>query len=321
MRLGRTPTLRARNGGWETDAMSIRFGVSPIAWINDDLPALGGNTPVESVLADAHEIGFVGIELGGKFPKDPVLLEPLLKRHQLALVGGWYSAGLLARTAEEEIQSLQAHLALLKAMNCSLFILAETSNAIHCEQGTALSATPRLAESAWNEFGARLTAVGDYLSRAGLRMAYHHHLGTVVESQQDLKRFLDATGPSVGLTVDTGHAALGGIDVPALIRNHPDRVAHVHCKDVRLNVFNQVKSEGRSFLNGVISGMFTVPGDGDLSFAGVMQTLAQIGYAGWIIVEAEQDPAVANPKTYAALGLKTLRDQAAAAKLIKAEHS
>ena len=301
--------------------MSIRFGVSPIAWINDDLPELGGDTPLESVLADAHAVGFSGIELGGKFPRDPQLLEPMLNRHRLALVGGWYSASLLLRPAREEIEALQTHLRLLKAMNCRVFIMAETSNAIHCDQGSALSASPRLADAGWHEFGAKLTQIADYLNGEGLRMAYHHHLGTVVESQQDLNRFLKATGPSVGLTVDTGHAALGGIDVVALIHEHPHRVAHVHCKDVRSRVFQQVQAESRSFLNGVISGMFTVPGDGDLKFSGVMQALAQIGYAGWIIVEAEQDPAVANPKSYAALGLKTLRAAAAAAKLIEGEPS
>jgi inosose dehydratase len=300
--------------------MSIQFGVSPIAWINDDLPELGGDTPLESVLADAHEVGFSGIELGGKFPRDAQVLHSLLSRHRLALVGGWYSANLLGRSAEQEISALQTHLALLKAMNCRVFIMAETSNAIHCDQGSALSATPRLAENGWSEFGAKLTTVANYINGQGLRMAYHHHLGTVVESQQDLNRFLKFTGPSVGLTVDTGHAALGGVDALALIHEHPHRVAHVHCKDVRSRVFKQVQSERRSFLNGVISGMFTVPGDGDLNFAGVMQALAQIGYAGWIIVEAEQDPAVANPKNYAALGLKTLRAEAAAAKLIEGEH-
>jgi inosose dehydratase len=301
--------------------MSIRFGVSPIAWINDDLPELGADTPLESVLADAHEVGFSGIELGGKFPKDTQVLGPMLSRHRLALVGGWYSASLLKRTAQEEIQALQAHLGLLKAMHCSVFIMAETSNAIHCDQRSALSATPRLAEDAWYAFGAKLTQIADYLHGEGLRMAYHHHLGTVVESQQDLNRFLKTTGPSVGLTVDTGHAALGGVDALALIHEHPHRVAHVHCKDVRSRVFKQVRSENRSFLSGVIGGMFTVPGDGDLKFAGIMQALAQIGYAGWIIVEAEQDPAVADPKTYAALGLKTLRAEAAAAKLIEGVHS
>jgi inosose dehydratase len=301
--------------------MSIRFGVSPIAWINDDLPELGGDTPLESVLADAHEVGFSGIELGGKFPKDPGVLTPMLRRYRLELVGGWYSASLLARSAEEEIQAMQVHLALLKAMNCRVFIIAETSNAIHCDQGSALSATPRLAEERWSEFGGKLTRVADYLNGQGLRMAYHHHLGTVVESQQDVGRFLKSTGQSVGLTVDTGHAALGGVDALALIHEHPHRVAHVHCKDVRTRVFTKVQSDGRSFLNGVISGMFTVPGDGDLKFTGVMQALAQIGYAGWIIVEAEQDPEVANPKNYAALGLKTLRAEAAAAKLVEGEHT
>ncbi len=206
-------------------------------------------------------------------------------------------------------------------MGCSVFILAETSNAIHCDQASPMSATPRLADSAWDEFGKKLTEVADYLAQAGLRMAYHHHLGTVVESQRDLDRFLKSTEPSVGLTVDTGHAALGGIDTLALIRDHPLRVAHVHCKDIRSRVFSRVKSESKSFLSGVISGMFTVPGDGDLEFAGVMQALAKIGYAGWIIVEAEQDPAVANPKVYAALGLKTLRREASAAKLHEMERS
>jgi inosose dehydratase len=301
--------------------MSIRFGVSPIAWINDDLPALGGDTPLESVLADAHEVGFSGIELGGKFPREPAVLKALLSRYRLALVGGWYSASLLTRSAEEEIEALQTHLALLKAMDCRVFIIAETSNAIHCDQGSGLSATPHLAGDSWKEFGRKLAQVADYLGKEGLRMAYHHHLGTVVESQQDLDRLLQSTGPSVGLTVDTGHAALGGIDAVTLIHEHPQRVAHVHCKDARTRVFRQVQSESRSFLDGVISGMFTVPGDGDLEFAGVMQALAQIGYAGWIIVEAEQDPAVANPRTYAALGLKTLRAEAAAANLIKGEKS
>jgi inosose dehydratase len=301
--------------------VSIRFGVSPIAWINDDLPTLGGNTPLESVLADARDLGFTGIELGGTFPRDPEVLETLLSKHQLALVGGWYSANLLTRSSEAEIEALQPHLALLKAMSCRVFILAETSNAIHSNQGCPLSATPRLADADWDRFGRKLTDVAEHLSRAGLRMAYHHHLGTVVESQPDLDRFLESTGPSVGLTVDTGHAALGGVDTLALIRMHPHRIVHVHCKDIRSTVFEKVQSEGRSFLSGVLGGMFTVPGDGDIEFASVMQALARIGYSGWIIVEAEQDPALANPKRYAALGLKTLRREASAAHLHEAEHS
>ena len=299
--------------------MSIRFGVSPIAWINDDMPELGGDTPLERVFAEAHDIGFTGIELGGKFPRDPESLTALLARFQLTLVGGWYSASLLTRSAREEITALQSHLALLKALDCRVFIHAETSNAIHGDRARPLSATPRLDRLGWGPFGAKLTEVADYVTAQGLRFAYHHHLGTVVESSEDIERFLRSTGPSVGMTVDTGHAALAGVDPMALIREHPQRVAHVHCKDVRGQVFRNIKTAGGSFLHGVLDGMFTVPGDGDLDFKQVMQALAAIGYSGWIIVEAEQDPAIADPRRYGELGLKTLRREALAAGLRMAE--
>jgi len=295
--------------------VSIRFGVSPIAWINDDMPELGGDTPLERVFADARDIGFTGIELGGKFPRDPEGLSALLARFQLALVGGWYSASLLTRTARQEIAALQAHLKLLQALDCRVFIHAETSNAIHGDRSRPLSATPRLNRAEWAPFGAKLTEVADYVAAQGLRFAYHHHLGTVVESSEDIEQFLKSTGPSVGLTLDTGHAALAGVDPVALIRAHPQRVAHVHCKDVRGQVFRKLKSEGGSFLLGVLDGMFTVPGDGDLDFSEVMQALAAIGYSGWIIVEAEQDPAIADPRRYGEQGLRALRLEASAAGL------
>jgi inosose dehydratase len=293
--------------------MRIRFGVSPIAWINDDMPELGGDTPLDQVLGDARAIGFDGIELGGKFPRDPAALRSLLARFQLALAGGWYGARLLTRTARDEIAALQPHLELLQALDCRVFIIAETSNAIHGDRSHPLSAGPRLDRSAWARFGERLTEVADSVAACGLRLAYHHHLGTVVETGDDIERLLLATGPSVGFTLDTGHAALGSADAVSLIRSHPQRVAHVHCKDVRGKVFQRLKSEDGSFLSGVLQGMFTVPGDGDLDFGRLMQALAAIDYSGWIVVEAEQDPARADPRRYAELGLATLRRLAAAA--------
>ena len=299
--------------------MTIRFGVSPIAWINDDMPELGGNTPLERVLGEARDIGFAGIELGGRFPRDARTLSTLLARFQLALVGGWYSANLLTRTAREEIAALQTHLELLTALGCRVFICAETSNAIHGDRARGMSATPRLDKADWAVFGAKLTEVADHVAVAGLRFAYHHHLGTVAESGEDIERFLGSTGPSVGLTIDTGHAALGGVDAVSLIQSHPQRVAHVHCKDIRSRVFRKVRTEDASFLQGVLNGMFTVPGDGDLDFGQVMRALRAIGYSGWIIVEAEQDPAIADPRRYGELGLATLRREAAAAGLETAE--
>jgi inosose dehydratase len=298
--------------------MSIRFGVSPIAWMNDDMPELGGDTPLETVLADARDLGFAGIELGGKFPREPATLRALLAPYDLELVGGWYSASLLDRSAEAEIEALQPHLSLLKAMDCSVFIQAETSNAVHGARAIPLGRTPRLAEADWPVFGHRLTRVADYIADQGLRFAYHHHLGTVVERPEDVDAFLRHTGASVGLTVDTGHAALGGIDPVALIGRAPARVAHVHCKDVRRPVFDALEEKGGSFLEGVLAGMFTVPGDGGLDYGAVMRALADIDYSGWIVVEAEQDPAVANPKEYGAIGIGTLRSEAEAAGLEEA---
>jgi inosose dehydratase len=299
--------------------LSIRFGVSPIGWINDDMPELGADTPLEQVLAEARDLGFAGIELGGRFPRDPPALAELLGRFKLILVGGWYGASLLTRTAREEIDALQPHLGLLKALGCRVFIHAETSNAIHGDRTRPLSATPRLDRAGWARFGAALTEVADTVAAAGLRFAYHHHLGTVVESSADIECLLQNTGPSVGMTIDTGHAALGGVDAVSLIRAHPRRVAHVHCKDIRGKVYSRIKAAGGSFLRGVLDGMFTVPGDGDLDFGKVMQALAEVGYCGWIIVEAEQNPAIADPRRYGALGLATLRREAAQAGFITAE--
>jgi inosose dehydratase len=298
--------------------VSVRFGVSPIAWVNDDMPELGGDTPLESILADARDIGFSGVELGGKFPKDAAVLKPLLAGYGLDLIGGWYSGELLVRDVEAEIAAAQDHLSLLKAMGSTVFVHAETSNAIHGQRGTPLSRTPRLDAAGWQAFGARLTAFAEYVQGQGLRFAYHHHLGTVVERPVDLEAFLAVTGEAVGLTLDTGHAALGGIDPVAAIRAHGKRIAHVHCKDVRAEVFAGVQTRGLSFLDGVLAGMFTVPGDGGLDYGAVMRALADISYSGWIVVEAEQDPAVADPRTYGALGLSTLEREAAAAGLKKA---
>ena len=295
--------------------MTIRFGVSPIAWANDDMPELGGDTPLESILADIRAVGFEGVELGGKFPRDAAALKPLLQRYGLDLIGGWYSGSLLVQDAAAEIAALQPHLALLKAMGSTAFVFAETSNAIHGQRGTAMTATPRLGADEWARFGERMTQVADYIQAQGLRFAYHHHLGTVVESLHDLDLFLHHTGASVGLTLDTGHAALGGIDPLLVIRKFPQRIAHVHCKDIRGAVHQAARAAGKSFLDGVLAGMFTVPGDGSLDYAAVMQALAQMKYSGWIVIEAEQDPALAEPKTYAELGLRTLKTRAAQAGL------
>jgi inosose dehydratase len=272
---------------------------------------LGGDTPVETILADAAAIGFAGVELGGAFPREPATLGAMLARHRLDLIGGWYSTHLLTRNVAEEIAALQPHLRLLQAMGSPVFIAAECDRAIHGDRDRPLAEAPRLGAADWPEFGARLAAVAAHAADQGLKFAYHFHLGTVVERPEDLDRLLAHTPEAVGLVVDTGHAALAGLDAVALIRRHPGRVVHVHAKDVRRPVFEQVRAGRRSFLDGVLAGMFTAPGDGDLDFAPVMSALADIGYAGWVVVEAEQDPKLADPVIYSRLGLATLKAAAA----------
>jgi inosose dehydratase len=298
--------------------MTVRFGVSPIAWTNDDMPELGADTAVETIVADAAAIGFEGIELGGRFPRDPVQLQALLAPHRLGLIGGWWSTHLLTRSADEEAQALEPHLALLRAMRSPVFIAAECSNAIHGDRARPLSQSPRLAPADWPAFGARLTALAAHVEGRCLKFAYHFHLGTVVERQDDLDRFVAHTDANVGFVVDTGHATLGGVDALALIRGHPERVAHVHAKSVRRAVFDALRAKDGSFLDGVLAGMFTAPGDGDIDFGPVMSALAQIGYRGWIVVEAEQDPRLADPVVFGRLGLSTLKAAATAAGLIVA---
>jgi inosose dehydratase len=287
--------------------VKIRWGVSPIAWCNDDLPELGGNTPLEQILRDAREIGFEGIELGNKFPREPERLKPLLASYSLSLIGGWYSSALLRRTAEAEIEALQSHLRLLKALDCTVFIIAETSNAVHTDRASRLADHPTLDAATWELFGARLSKVASHVASHGMRLAYHHHLGTVVETSEELDRFFEVTSESVGIVLDTGHASYGRIDPVAVLMKHARRIAHVHCKDVRAARHRTLVRTGSSFLDGVIHGMFTVPGDGDLDYEPFLRALSRIGYTGWVVVEAEQDPAVADPRAYGQRGLDTLQ--------------
>lgn len=296
--------------------MTIRWGVSPIAWCNDDMRELGGDTTLDQLLTDVKEIGFDGVELGNKFPRDPETLAPIMRNYGLDIVGGWYSSNLLIRDADAEIAALGNHLALLEYMDSSVFILAETSNAVHCDRyGSRLDQHPVLAPGDWKQFGERLNTVARYINDRGLRFAYHHHLGTIVETRDELERFFDATGDHVGLVLDTGHALFGDIEPIDVIKQRPERVTHVHCKDIRQAKYDEFRADGTSFLNGVVGGMFTAPGDGDYDYAPFMRALADMDYSGWIVIEAEQDPAIANPREYSQLGLDTLKMLAKQAEL------
>lgn len=290
--------------------MPIRIGANPIGWSNDDLQEIGGETPLETCLAEAREAGFEGMELGHKFPREPQALKAALAPFGMACISGWYSAELLRRDADEEMRHLRPHLDLLKAMGSTVLVFAETSNAIHGDRSKPLSQRPIMKSSDWAEFGRRITQVAERTLAEGARLVYHHHIGTIVESAADIDAFMAATGEAAHLLLDTGHATWGGADPAALARRYRARISHFHAKDVRQAVMEQARREDWSFLDAVLGqgsdlGVYTVPGDGMVDYPAVFRELP--GYSGWVVIEAEQDPQKAHPLTYARKGIAHLK--------------
>jgi inosose dehydratase len=287
--------------------MSVRIGINPLTWTIDDLPEVGGETSLETCLTEARAAGFEGVELGCKFPRTAPELEAALAPHGLALVSGWYSASLLLREAEAEFEAMRPHRELLDALGCEVVVVAETTRCIHGERGTRLSQRPVLAPADWPRFAGRLEELGKRLQDVGLRLAYHHHMGTVVQTEDEVDRLMDACDDSVSLLLDTGHLTFAGGDPVRAATRHAGRIAHLHCKDVRRAVLSRSVNRDSSFLDAVLDGVFTVPGDGCVDYPGVLEPVARAGYRGWLVVEAEQDPAVAPSAEYAALGYRNLR--------------
>jgi inosose dehydratase len=285
--------------------MTVRIGANPIGWSNDDMRELGGETPLEICLAEAKQVGFEGMELGHKFPREPKALRAALAPFGMSCISGWYSAELLLRDAATEMMHLRPHLDLLKAMGSNVLVFAETSNAIHGDIRAPLSRRPVLEAEGWAEFGRRIEQVAEATLREGVRLVYHHHMGTIVQSEADIGSFMASTGPTTHLLLDTGHATWAGADPAALALRYRDRISHVHTKDVRAAVMQRAMVEDWSFLKSVVEGVYTVPGDGMVNYAALFGALPN--YSGWVVIEAEQDPAKANPLAYAKLGYANLR--------------
>ena len=285
--------------------MTIRLGANPIGWSNDDLQEIGGDTPLETCLAEAKEAGFEGMEKGNKMPNDGAALKAKLAEFDLVFVGGWYSTELLLRSAREEFEVAQSHVAMTKGAGAGILIAAETSNAIHGNRAAPLSKRPRLAKADWAGFGAKMTEFASRVADVGLTLCYHHHMGTIVQSEADIDAFMASAGPAVNLLLDTGHATWGGSDPAALARRYKPRISHVHTKDMRADVRARSEAADWSFLDSVLEGVYTVPGDGMIDFASVFRELK--GYSGWVVVEAEQDPKKANPLKYAKIGFAHLK--------------
>lgn len=298
----------------------IRYGTNPIAWANDDDQSIGAHIPTDRILHEAGEvIGFDGIENGHRWPEDPLALKDLLGRYGLAFISGWHSTELLTRSVAEEIAAVQGHLARLKANGCRVCVVCECSNTVHVMRDVPVNRRPRLTPGEMAEFGARMEEFAVWLAGEGITLAYHHHMGTVVETPEEIDAFMAATGPATHLLFDAGHCAFGGGDPQTVLRRHAGRVAHFHAKNIRRPVADQVRARDMSFLQGVLAGAFTVPGDpeGAIDFAPLLRILAEHDYDGWLVIEAEQDPEIYDPLEYQSLGLKSLKAAARAAGLDK----
>ncbi|NOZ33360.1 MAG: myo-inosose-2 dehydratase, partial [Alphaproteobacteria bacterium] len=262
-------------------------------------------------------IGFDGIENGRRFPADPIELKAVLDPHGLRFVSAWYSLELLARSVADEKKAIQPALDRLKAMGCNVIIGCECSNSVQGTPEVPLSDRPRLDDDGWEKFGADMEEIGQFCADQGIDLAYHHHMGTVVENEDEIDRFMAATGPATKLLLDTGHIYLAGGDALSVAKKHMGRVNHIHAKNVRPDIMAAVHGENLSFLEGVRRGVFTVPGapEGAVAFEPVLEVAAAHDYSGWLVIEAEQDPTVRNPYHYQSMGLKALKQMAAAAGL------
>ena len=297
----------------------IRFGTNPIAWANDDDQSLGAHIPTDQILREAAAIGFDGIENGHRWPDDPEALRQLLGGHGLAFISGWYSLNLLTQPVAAEKAAIQRHLDKLKHNGSAVCIVCETSNSIQ-GRDVALSQSPVLTAAAMRDFGAKVEELAEFTAAQGITLAYHHHMGTVVETPEEIDAFMAATGPATKLLFDAGHCYFGGQggDPAPVLRKYAGRVAHFHAKNVRPAVMAKVRDTGMSFMDGVRAGVFTVPGDpeGGVDFAPLLSLLKDSGYGGWIVIEAEQDPEERDPVHYQSLGLRTLKTLAARAGLV-----
>jgi inosose dehydratase len=291
------------------NSLVVKIGINPISWANDDLPELGGDTPLEKILSEGAQIGYQGFELGNKFPKEPEALRKVLAQYGVELVSGWYSGQLARRSVEDEIAAVESHLRLLSRNGAKVMVYGEVADSIQGKQSIALSQRPQFAGDAqWHEYAQKLDAFAHYTLSRGIGLAYHHHMGAYVETVGDVDRLMSLTGPDVGLLFDSGHIAFAGGDPLDVLKRHITRVCHVHCKDVRAEVVQEARMRDWSFLDSVLKGVFTVPGDGSVDFAALLQVLRDHDYRGWLVVEAEQDPALAPSYQYAQMGFRHLTE-------------
>ena len=293
------------------DAKKVKLGIAPIAWTNDDLPDLGAENTFEQCVSEMALAGFTGCEIGNKYPKDPDVLKKALDLRGLRICNAWFSAFLTTKPYGETEREFIKHITFLKKMGAKVVGISEQGHSI---QGTDLpifDCKYVMNDREWDMLCSGLNRLGKVAKDMGIALTLHHHMGTVVQTAEEIDRMMENTDPEVfSLLYDTGHLAYCGEDYIAVLKKYAKRIKHVHLKDIRPDVVRKVKEEHLSFLDGVRLGTFTVPGDGVLDFGSVFDILEKSGYEGYVLVEAEQDPAKANPLEYAIKARKYIAEKA-----------
>ncbi|MDR1464872.1 MAG: myo-inosose-2 dehydratase [Oscillospiraceae bacterium] len=279
---------------------NVKLAIAPIAWTNDDMPDLGGENTFEQCVSEMALAGFAGCEVGNKYPADREVLKKALDLRGLTICNRWFSSFLLTKPFSEVAAEFEAQLDFLSFLGAKVIGASEQSFGIQGTGKAVFDEKPALGDGQWARLCDGLNRLGELAARKGMRLTFHHHMGTVVQTEEEIDRLLAGTDPALlWLLFDSGHLSFAGIDPEAVLRRHAARVAHVHLKDIRPAVVAKVRAEGLSFLQAVRLGAFTVPGDGSVDFAPLFRILDEAGYEGWFVVEAEQDPARANPFEYA----------------------
>jgi inosose dehydratase len=286
--------------------MRANLGIAPIAWWNDDLPELSDDVSLEECLSQARQAGFTGMETGRRFPMEAAVLRPILERHGMRVCGGWFSGLLLDGEIEAEKDRIAAQMALFKAVGAPCIVYGETAGSIQGDRSAPLATKRRLGEDEVRVYGRKMTAFAEWCADQGMPISYHHHMAAPIETEAEVDLLMKHSGPGLRLLYDAGHMAFAGGDVLRVIDNHHARISHVHTKDVRQAVLDSIDRSRDSFLDAVIRGAFTVPGDGSLDFVAIVSRLASYGYEGWFVVEAEQDPVKSPPRKMAEIGHREL---------------
>jgi inosose dehydratase len=289
----------------------IRLAIAPIGWTNDDMPELGGEIPFEQCISEMALAGFEGSEVGNKYPRDPERLNKALKLRGLTICNAWFSSFLTTKSLVEVEKDFIQQCDFLFAVGARVIGAAEQGNSIQGKPLPIFDAKPRFTNEEWKRLTEGLNHLGALAKKKGMQLVYHHHMGTGVQTTEEIDRLMEMTDPElVGLLYDTGHLVFSGEDHLAILHKYLKRIKHVHLKNVRFEVMEKAKKEKWSFLQAVRNGVFTVPGDGGLDFVPVFDALKSGGYKGWWVVEAEQDPAKANPLEYALIARKYIKDKA-----------